>query len=284
LSNNEIIVYESGELEVQFQLNEDTIWLAQKQIAGLFDKDIRTINDHIKAIYKEEELVENSTIRKFRIVQKEGSREVNRDVLHYNLDVIISVGYRTNSVKATKFRQWATKILKNYIFNGYSINSEKITNERFVLLEKDVNHLKEKLGSLLAADSLDIKQGIFYDGQIFDAYILINNILKKATNEVVLIDNFIDETVLTLFSKYSNLKFTIISKSIPKQLQLDIDKYNAQYKNLTVKKSSKYHDRFLIIDNTEAYHIGASLKDLGKKVFAFSKIDTKLVMESMDVK
>jgi prophage antirepressor-like protein len=282
--NQNIIVYENGEIELKVSVEQDTIWLRQKQIAELFDKDVRTINEHIKATCKEE-LFENLTIRNFRIVQKEGNREVIRDVPHYNLDVIISIGYRTNSKKATKFRQWGTSVLKEYIVNGYVINSEKITHERFKELENDVNTLKTKVSKIdtfIEQNNLQIKQGIFYDGQIFDAYIFVNNLLKSAKNEIIIIDNYIDETVLTIFSKYLNISFIILTKSISKQLKIDIEKYNKQYNNLDVKISNKYHDRFLIIDNVKAYHIGANLKDLAKKVFAFSKIDIELLKEIID--
>jgi len=271
-----IIVYSNGEIELKISVEDETVWLTQKQLAELFEKDVRTVNEHIKAIYKEKELYEDSTIRKFRIVQKEGKREVARDTAHYNLDVIISIGYRVNSKKATKFRQWATKVLKNYITDGYSINSEKITHQRFKKLESDVNILKQKVNkidNLIVSDKSIVEEGIFYDGQIFDAYIFVNNLLKSAKKEVILVDNYIDESNLILFSKYSNIKFTIITKFISKQLNLDIEKYNNQYKNLTIKSSNKFYDRFLIIDEKDIYHIGASLKDLGKKIFAFSKMD-----------
>ena len=161
-----LINYNDGEIEVAISIKEDTIWLSQKQIAELFDKDVRTVNDHIKAIYKEAELLENSTIRKFRIVQKEGDREVARDISHYNLDMIISVGYRVNSKKATKFRQWATTILKEYITQGYAINTHKITEHRLTNLENDMQFVKSKIKN----DELQINQGIFYNGQIYDAY------------------------------------------------------------------------------------------------------------------
>ena len=273
---NNIVLYSSGEIELEISVENETIWLTQKQIGELFDKDIRTINEHIKAIYKEDELYEESTIRKFRIVQQEGNRKVARDVFHYNLDVIISVGYRVNSKKATKFRQWATSILKQYISNGYAINSEKITLDRFLALENDVVLLKNDVKSVqevLSHSQIKVKQGIFYDGQIYDAYVFVNELLKQSKKEIILIDNYIDDNILTLFSKYPDINYTIITKSISKQLKLDIEKYNSQYNNLTIKISNKFHDRFLILDNKEAYHIGASLKDLGKKVFAFSKID-----------
>ena len=276
LENQNIIVYEDGEIELKISVQQDTIWLTQKQIAELFDKDVRTINDHIKAIYKDKELFENSTIRKFRIVQKEGKREVSRDVSHYNLDVIISVGYRTNSKKATRFRQWATSVLKEYIINGYSINSEKITHQRFKELENDVDVLKikvSKMDTLVKQNSLQITQGIFYNGQIYDAYAFINDLLKSAKNEIILIDNYIDDTIFILCSKYLNVRFTIYTQSISKQLKLDFQKYEEQYKNIELKTTKEFHDRFFIIDKEDIYHLGASIKDLGNKVFAFSKLN-----------
>src|SRR5574344_2283472 len=158
---NDLIKYNDGEIEIAVSIQNETIWLTQKQIAERFDKDVRTVNDHIKAIYKEEELVENSTIRNFRIVQKEANREVARDVLHYNLDVIISIGYRAHSKKATKFRQWATSVLKEYIFNGYAINSHKITEQRLLNLENDMKVVKSKIKYYEPHQN-----HIFYNGQI----------------------------------------------------------------------------------------------------------------------
>jgi prophage antirepressor-like protein len=268
---SDIVIYNNGELDLKVSLNEDTIWLTQKQIATLFGKDVRTINDHIKAIYKDKELLEKSTIRNFRIVQKEGNREVSREVKHYNLDMIISVGYRVNSKEATKFRQWATSILKEYIFNGYAINREKITQQRLSKLEDDVNIIKKQIKN----NTLEVKQGIFFDGETFDAYEFVSNLIKKAQKSIKLIDNYIDETVLTLFSKNQKISVTIYTKNFSKQLKLDLKKYNSQYKQIKIKKFDNSHDRFLIIDDIELYHFGASLKDLGKKWFAFSKMDIK---------
>jgi hypothetical protein len=275
-NTSDMIIYNDGELELSVSINEETLWLTQKQIAELFNVEVHTVNYHIKNIYKQKELDENPTIRKIRIVQKEGSREVQRDVEHYSLDMIISVGYRVNSITATKFRQWATNVLKSYIINGYAINSEKITNDRFVSLENEVVLLKSKIENIsngLENSTLKPKQGILFDGQIYDAYVFINDLLKSAKNEVVLIDNYIDDTVFTLFSKYQNIKITIYTQSISKQLRLDFQKYNSQYQNIELNEFKKAHDRFLIIDNTEIYHIGASLKDLGKKWFAFSRFE-----------
>ena len=283
-----IVLYNHGELELKVSVNEETIWLTQKQLSELFSVEIHTINYHIKNIYKQKELNKNSTIRIFRIVQKEGNREIQRNIEHYNLDMIISIGYRVNSITATKFRQWATSILKNYIKNGYVINADKITNERFVNLENDVNILKSQMNdvkSLIKNNTLETTQGIFYDGQIYDSYSFISDLLRSAKNEIILIDNYIDDIVLTLFSKTPNIKVTIYTNTISKQLKLDFEKYSKQYNNITLKTFKNSHDRFLIIDKKEIYHIGASLKDLGKKWFAFSKMNLEIseLLEKLEI-
>ena len=271
-----IVVYNDGELELKVSVNEETIWLTQKQLAELFKVSKQNVSLHINNIFNEEELHKKSTVKFFLIVQKEGNREVERNIEHYNLDMIISIGYRVNSFTATKFRQWATKILKNYIQNGYVINSDKITNERFVNLENDVNILKSQMSEvklLVKNNKLESNQGIFYDGQVYDSYGFILDLIKQAKNEIILIDNYIDDTVLTLFSKIPNIKITIYTNTISKQLKLDFEKYSKQYDNITLKIFLNSHDRFLILDKKEIFHIGASLKDLGKKWFAFSKIN-----------
>ena len=271
MEHQNVILYtdEQGHISLEVSLENETVWLSQKQIAELFDKDVRTINDHIKAIYKEEELVENSTIRNFRIVQKEGNREVARDVLHYNLDVIISIGYRANSKKATKFRQWATSVLKEYIFNGYAINSHKITEQRLLNLENDMQVVKSKFKNYEPQQN-----HIFYNGQIFDAYLFVSDIIKSAKSSIKLIDNYIDESTLVLFTKRdAKVDMKIYTKTISKQLKLDLEKHNAQYPKIDIEIFDLSHDRFLIIDEKDIYHFGASLKDLGKKWFAVSLMD-----------
>jgi hypothetical protein len=274
-----IVVYNDGELELKVSVNEETIWLTQKQLAELFKVSKQNVSLHINNIFNEEELPKKSTVKFFLIVQKEGNREVERNIEHYNLDMIISIGYRVNSFTATKFRQWATSILKNYIQNGYVINSDKITNERFVNLEKDVNILKFQMSevkSLVKNNKLETNQGIFYDGQVYDSYSFILDLIKQAKNQIILIDNYIDDTVLTLFSKIPNIKITIYTNAISKQLKLDFDKYSKQYDNITLKIFLNSHDRFLILDKKDIYLIGASLKDLGKKWFAFSKMNLNI--------
>lgn len=271
-----IVLYNDGELELKVSVNEETIWLTQKQLSELFGVTKQNISLHINNIFKDKELNTNSTVKFFLIVQKEGNREIQRNIEHYNLDMIISIGYRVNSITATKFRQWSTSVLKNYIKNGYVINADKITNERFVNLENDVNILKSQMNdvkSLIKNNTLETTQGIFYDGQIYDSYSFISDLLRSAIDEIILIDNYIDDTVLTLFSKTPNIKVTIYTNTISKQLKLDFEKYSKQYNNITIKTFKDSHYRFLILDNKEIYHIEASLKDLGKKWFAFSKMN-----------
>ena len=250
--------------------------MSLNQICELFDRDKSVISRHIKNIFLEKELERFSTVAKFATVQFEGGREILRDIEYYNLDVIISIGYRVKSQKGVKFRQWATSILKNYIQNGYVINSDKITNERFVSLENEVKLLKSQMQEMkiiIKDQNIKPKQGIFFNGETYDAYVFINDLLGSAKSEVLLIDNYLDESVFTIFSKYPNLSIKIYTRNISKQLKLDYQKYTSQYQNIELLEFKNSHDRFLIIDKKEIYHIGASLKDLGKKWFAFSKFE-----------
>ncbi|MFX4232867.1 virulence RhuM family protein [Aliarcobacter butzleri] len=272
-----LVVYSDGELELKVSVNNQTVWLSADEIAYIFDVNRPAIVKHIGNIYKDEELEQNSTCSILEQVAKDGKlRKIN----FYNLDVIISVGYRVNSKKATKFRKWATTILKDYINDGYVINHHKITEQRLLMLENDVNVIKSKIKE----NKLETNEGIFFDGQIYDSYSFINDLLKIANNEVILIDNYVDDTVLTLFSKYQNINFIIYTNNISKQLKLDFEKYSKQYKNITLKTFKNSHDRFLIVDKKEIYHIGASLKDLAKKWFAFSKINlsVKEILEKLN--
>jgi hypothetical protein len=266
---NEIVIYQSQELarHIEVRIEDETVWLSQAQMTELFQTTKQNISLHINNIYKEGELQKESTVKDCLTVRNEGNRQVKRKITLYNLDVIISVGYRVKSKQGTQFRIWATGVLKEYLLKGYAINN------RMNRIEDNMEQLTKKVNEidLQLKTNLPPNQGIFFDGQIFDAYVFINNLLRSSKKNVTLIDNYIDDTVLTLFSKYPHLNFTIITSKISKQLKLDIDKYKKQYDNLRIEISKKYHDRFLIIDN-QTYHIGASLKDLGKKIFAFSKL------------
>lgn len=273
LINENSVIYNDGEIELKVSLEKDTIWLGANDIANIFDVNRPAIVKHIGNIYKSEELSKNLTCSILEQVALDGKK---RKINYYNLDIIISVGYKVNSKKATKFRQWATTVLKNYITDGYTINSTKITNQRFKELESDLNILKQQMNNItnqIEDKSLKPKQGIFYNGQVFDAHNFISDIIRDSKQSIKLIDNYVDDSILTLFSKNQNIDITIYTKTISKQLQLDLDKYNSQYKNITIKTFKDSHDRFMIVDDVDVYHIGASLKDLGKKWFGFSKFD-----------
>lgn len=227
-----IVVYNNGELELKVAVDDETIWLNRNQLAELFERDVKTIGKHINNVFKDGELDKISAVAKFATVQNEGGREVQREIEHYNLDVIISVGYRVKSLKGVKFRQWATSVLKNYIQDGYAINAHKITEQRLSSLEDDVVTIK----SYIQDNTLQLKQGIFYNGEIFDAYLFVSDIIKSANSSITLIDNYIDDSILTLVSKNLDIAISIYTQSISKQFQLDVQKYNKQYDNLIVKK------------------------------------------------
>ncbi len=249
-------------------MEDETVWLTQAQIASLLGTTSQNITMHLKNIFSEGELAEISTCKDFLQVRKEGGREVSRKTKHYNLDAVISVGYRIKSSVATKFRIWATQVLKNYLLKGYVVNRRiDRVEDKVADLSAEVQEIKLQLNT-----SLPQTQGIFYDGQIFDAYAFVCDLVKTATQEIVLIDNYIDESVLQLLSKrQKGVKVLIYTMKNSKTLQQDIEKYTAQYGKIALKKFTKSHDRFLIIDKT-VYHFGASLKDIGKKWFAFSKM------------
>ena len=283
-NKSNIIVYNDGELELKVSLENETVWLNRNQIAELFGRDVKTIGKHITNVFNDGELNRIAVVANFATTAIDGKIY---NIEYYNLDVIISIGYRVKSQKGVRFRQWATSVLKNYIQNGFVINSDKITNDRFVSLENEVKFLKSKVENIsnsLEDKTLKAKQGIFYDGQIFDAYVFVNNLIKTAISEIILIDNYIDETVFTIFSKYPNIRTKIYTQNISKQLKLDFEKYQKQYQNIELKEFKNSHDRFLIIDKKDIYHLGASLKDLGKKWFAFSKfeIENLKILEKLE--
>jgi len=265
----EIVLYQPNDaVKVEVRVEKETVWLALDKMAELFQRDKSTISRHIKNIFEEGELDKNSTVAFFATVQEEGNRLVERFIENFNLDVIISVGYRVKSLHGTKFRIWANHILKEYIIKGHAIN------QRFERIEERLAKHDKQI-SFFVRTSLPPKEGIFYDGQIFDAYVFVSDLIKSAKKSIILTDNYIDETVLLQLSKREpNVQAEIYTKQISQQLQLDINRHNAQYKPVSIKESDWFHDRFLIIDET-VYHIGASLKDLGKKLFAFSKMEMK---------
>jgi hypothetical protein len=269
MEQGEIVIYKTtGEnnFQLEVRVENETVWLTQAQMVELFNSTKQNISLHINNIFKEGELEPNSTVKEYLTVQQEGKRKVKRKIALYNLDVIISVGYRVKSQRGTQFRIWANKVLKDYLLKGYAIN------QRVDKIEKKLIEHDQKF-ELLINTNLPPNEGIFYDGQIFDAYTFVSELIKTAKASIVLIDNYVDETVLTLLSKRNpDADATIYTSNITKPFKLDIKRYNAQYPKIEVKQFTKAHDRFLIIDNETVYHIGASLKDLGKKWVAFSKI------------
>ena len=269
----EIILYQPDEaVRLEVRLEDETVWLTQAQIAELFQRDRTVITKHINNVFKEKELEEKSNVHFLHIANSD------KPVKFFSLDVIISVGYRVKSVRGTQFRQWANKILKEYLLKGYSINQrlndmEYRMNNKFFQIEKTIAEHDAKI-DFFVRTSLPPVEGIFFDGQIFDAYKFATDLIKSAKCSLILIDNYVDESVLLMLSKRnSGVSATIYTHKINAQLQLDLNKHNDQYSPIEARTYKSSHDRFLIIDNTEVYHIGASLKDLGKKMFAFSKLE-----------
>ena len=269
MEHGEIVIFnafDNAQFQIEVRVEDETVWLNRHQIALLFDRDVKTIGKHIANVLKEE-LRSVSVVSNYATTASDGKVY---QVEYYNLEMIISVGYRVKSFRGIQFRIWANKILKEYLLKGY------VVNHRIEKIEKEVYSLNKRLDEFEFELKTNIlpKEGIFYNGQIFDAYLFVSDIIKSATKSIVLIDNYIDANVLILMSKRdSNVEATIFTANVSAQLKLDLKKFNAQYPKIEVKTFSKSHDRFIIIDQATVYHIGASLKDLGKKWFAFSKIE-----------
>ena len=273
---NEIILYQTDTQErIEVRIEQETVWLTQAQMAELFQTSRNNITIHTSNIFKEGELQKESVCKDSLLTAADGK---SYKTTLYNLDVIISVGYRVKSQRGTQFRMWANSVLKEYMLKGYSVQSS------IQKLEHDVFNLQQKSKEfeMYIHSNLPPKQGIFFDGQVFDAYTFVADIIRSAQSSIILIDNYIDDTVLTLLSKRNkNVRATIHTQKVRSQLQLDIEKHNAQYPKIEVKIYTQSHDRFLVIDSKTVYHIGASLKDLGKRSvvsevepwFAFSKLE-----------
>ena len=260
-TNGEIVMYQPDEtIRLEVRLGEDTVWLTQQQIAMLFGVQRPAITKHLRNIFRSGELEESSVSSILEHTAADGKLYRTQ---FYNLDAILSVGYRVNSINATLFRQWANKVLKDYLLKGYSIN------RRFEQLEQRVSRTEEKI-DFFVRTSLPPQQGIFFDGQMFDAYRFVSDLVRQAKHTIILIDNYVDDTVLSLLDKRAtDVDAIIYTQHISQQLKLDIERHNTQYLPINVKQFNKAHDRFLLIDD-EVYHIGASIKDLGKKWFAFT--------------
>ena len=272
----EIIIYraeDTPDFQIEVRVEDETVWLNRQQIAVLFDRDIKTIGKHINNAIKEE-LKSIPVIAKFATTAADGKVY---QVEHYNLDMILSIGYRVKSQRGVQFRRWANIVLKEYLLKGH------IFNHRFEKIEKKLFEHDQKF-DLLIRSGIQPSEGIFYDGQIFDAWEFVSKLIKKAQQSIILIDNYIDESVLVLLAKrQAGVKSSIYTASLSPQLKHDLQRHNKQYPAIQIHAFKKAHDRFLIIDEETVYHIGASLKDLGKKWFAFSKIelDAKEILERL---
>ena len=263
----EIILYQpDSEVRLEVRLENETVWLSIEEMSQLFGRDISVIGKHIRNVFKEGELLKEAVWAKFAYTASDGK---TYQVDYYNLDVIISVGYRVKSHRGTQFRQWANKVLKEYLLKGHVINYR--LEQMDTRLQK---HERQDKVDFFVRTSLPPVEGVFYDGQIFDAYKFATDLIRSAKKSILLIDNYVNESVLLMLSKRNaGVKADIYTQTVSRQLQLDLQKHSSQYPPISIHVYKKCHDRFLIIDGTDVWHIGASLKDLGKKMFAFSRLD-----------
>ena len=260
---SEIILYQPEEtFKLEVRLEDETVWLTQQQMAELLQTTKQNISLHTSNIFKEKELEKDSVVKDSLTTAQDGKKYRTK---YYSLDVIISVGYRVKSMRGTQFTQWANKVLKESLLKGYSVNS------RMERLEERVTKTEEKIDFFIRT-ALPPVEGIFFEGQIFDAYAFATNLIKSARKRIILIDNYVDESTLLMLSKREkDVEADIYTGRLNKQLQLDLQRHNAEYPPISIKEYHQSHDRFLIIDS-DVFHIGASLKDLGKKWFAFSRL------------
>ena len=273
---NQIILYRPNDtISLEVRLENETVWLSQAQMTELFGSTKQNISLHINNIFKEGELKQISVVKDFLTTALDGKKYRTK---YYNLDVIISVGYRVKSIRGTQFRQWANKVLKEYLLRGYAINQrinllEDKIDRKFAEHDAKIESLNKQV-DFFVQTSIPPSEGVFHNGQIFDAYKFATDLIKSAKKSLVLIDNYVDESVLLMLSKReTGVSAKIYTANISKQLTLDLAKHNKQYPPIEIFMHTTSHDRFLIIDDAEVYHIGASLKDLGKKLFAFSKLN-----------
>ena len=272
---NELILYQPDEtLKLDVRVEDETVWLTQQQMSELFLTSKQNISLHVNNIFKEGELNKTSVVKDSLTTAADGKKY---RTMYYNLDVIISVGYRVKSLRGTQFRQWATQVLKEHMLRGYSINQRLMQIEDRIdrrLSEHDLHfrQLDEKV-DFIVQSSIHPRQGILFDGQIFDAYVIISELIRKATRRIAVIDNYIDESVLVQLAKRNaGVTVEIYTPRISVEMRQDVERHNAQYPGVTLRRYTKAHDRFLIIDD-EVYLIGASLKDLGKKLFGFCHME-----------
>ena len=296
-AKSEIILYQPNEtVSLEVRLDEDTVWLTQQQIADLFQKAKSTISFHISNVFKEKELDERVVVRFFRTTTQHGAiagKTQIKEVALYNLDVIISVGYRVKSQRGVMFRQWANKILKEYLLRGYSVNQrlqyvEEKMDRRFFEHEKILQEHSEKI-DFFVKTGLPPKEGLLHEGQIFDARACVENLIKQAKKEVVMIDAYVDAATFEMLDvRRKGVSARIYTERIGEPLLRIKDLHDSQYPEKTIqlkKYAENFHDRFLIIDDV-VYHFGASFKDLGNRLFAFNKmgLDKNLILSAVKSK
>jgi hypothetical protein len=280
--SGEVVIYHVAEnIDLEVLVADETVWLSQAQMAILFGVKENTVTYHIKEIYKIRELEMESTARKIRVVRQEGSRMVKRYIDYYNLDMILSIGYRVNTVSGIQFRHWASGILKDYMFRGYALNPHLVQLEQHVIRhDLQISDINQRIDNIVQA-ALPPKAGLFFNGETFDAYVFVADLIRSAKEDIKLVDNYMDDSVLLLLGKrQAEVSATIYTERITNQFQTDLSKYNTQYPPITIKEIEKVHDRFLIIDQ-QLYHFGASFKDLGKRLFLVSKIEEPALTEAL---
>ena len=271
-------------IRLEVRVENETVWLTQQQMAELFLSTKQNVSLHINNIFREEELEEISVVKESLTTAKDGKKYKTK---FYNLDVIISVGYRVKSKRGTLFRQWANRILKEYIIRGYAINEqlrslEQKMDTRFLDYDAKIADIQDKINFFIHS-SLPPVEGIFYDGQIFDAYAHIVSLIKQAKRSIILVDNYINVDTLTILSnRDQNVSATIYTRQLNQQQQLDVQRHNQQYPPVTINNCQHNHDRFLIVDDV-VYIFGASLKDAGKKLFAYIQMQETSATELLSM-
>lgn len=276
-----VIYHVAGNTDLEVRVADDTVWLSQSQMAMLFGVKENTVTYHIKEIYKIRELEVEATARKIRVVRKEGNRMVNRYIDFYNLDMILSIGYRVNTVSGIQFRHWASGVLKEYMFRGYALNPHLVQLEQHIIRhDLQISDINQRIDNIVQT-AIPPKAGLFFNGETFDAYVFVADLIRSAKEDIKLVDNYIDDSVLLLLGKrQSEVSATIYTECITNQIQTDLSKYNTQYPPIAIQEMGKVHDRFLIIDR-QLYHFGASFKDLGKRLFVVSKIEEPAVTDAL---
>ena len=279
----DVVIYHVTEnIDLEVRVADETVWLSQAQMAMLFGVKENTVTYHIKEIYKIRELEVEATARKIRVVRQEGDRMVKRYIDFYNLDMILSIGYRVNTVSGIQFRHWASGVLKEYMFRGYALNPHLVRLEQHIIRhDLQISDINQRIDNIVQT-ALPPKAGLFFNGETFDAYVFVADLIRNAKEDIKLVDNYIDDSVLLLLGKrQAEVRATIYTERITRQFQTDLGKYNTQYPPVTIKEIEKVHDRFLIIDQQHLYHFGASFKDLGKRLFVVSKIEEPTVTEAL---